>query len=57
MSLTLPRSGAFAGLWLAAAAVLASAPAHAERISNPVAEFAGLDKITGRIISFDVYID
>lgn len=55
-SLTLPRTGAFAGLWLAAA-VLVAAPAHAERISNPVAEFAGLDKITGRIISFDVYID
>ncbi|MFC5386352.1 DUF2155 domain-containing protein [Aquamicrobium segne] len=29
----------------------------AERVSNAVAEFAGLDKITGRIISFDVYID
>jgi hypothetical protein len=28
-----------------------------ERVSNAVAEFAGLDKITGRIISFDVYID
>jgi hypothetical protein len=27
------------------------------RIANPVAVFAGLDKITGRIISFDVYID
>ena len=32
-------------------------PAQAERISNPVAEFAGIDKITGRITSFDVYID
>ena len=28
-----------------------------ERVSNPVAEFAGLDKITGRITSFDVYIN
>ena len=28
-----------------------------ERISNAVAIFSGLDKITGRIISFDVYID
>jgi hypothetical protein len=26
-------------------------------VANPVAEFAGLDKITGRIISFDVAID
>ena len=31
-------------------------PPPTERISNPVAVFAGLDKITGRIISFDVYI-
>ena len=27
------------------------------RISNRVAEFSGIDKITGRIIRFDVYID
>jgi hypothetical protein len=27
------------------------------RIKNPVAEFTGIDKITGRIITFDVYID
>lgn len=40
------------------AALLAFAgAAEAERVGNPVAEFAGLDKITGRIISFDVYID
>ena len=32
-------------------------PASAERVSAPIAEFTGLDKITGRIISFDVYID
>jgi len=31
--------------------------ATAERIKNPVAEFAGLDKITGRITTFDVYMD
>jgi hypothetical protein len=30
--------------------------AHAERIKNPVAEFAGIDKITGRIITFDAYV-
>lgn len=28
-----------------------------ERVKNPVAVFSGLDKITGRITSFDVYID
>lgn len=27
------------------------------RIENRVAEFSGIDKITGRIIQFDVYID
>lgn len=27
------------------------------RVANPVAEFAGLDKITGRIIAFDVYVN
>ena len=32
-------------------------PAHAERVANPVAEFTGVDKITGRIITFDVYIN
>lgn len=34
-----------------------AAPAAPQRITNPVAEFAGIDKITGRIITFDVYID
>lgn len=28
-----------------------------ERVANPVAEFSGIDKITGRIINFDVYIN
>lgn len=28
-----------------------------ERIKNPVAQFTGIDKITGRIINFDVYMD
>ena len=32
-------------------------PATAQPIANPVASFAGLDKITGRITRFDVYID
>ncbi len=46
-----------AGLGIAAmAAVTPLVSAHAEKIENPVAVFSGLDKITGRIISFDVYI-
>lgn len=28
-----------------------------ERIKNPIAEFTGIDKITGRIITFDVYMN
>jgi hypothetical protein len=35
----------------------AATPASAQPIANPVATFAGLDKITGRITRFDVYID
>ncbi|MCF4099849.1 DUF2155 domain-containing protein [Maritalea sp. P4.10X] len=31
--------------------------AHAEPVANPVVALAGLDKVTGRIITFDVYID
>ncbi|MDX8452481.1 DUF2155 domain-containing protein [Mesorhizobium sp. VK9D] len=41
----------------AAAQAPAAPPPAAERIANPVAEFAGIDKITGRIITFDVYVD
>lgn len=32
-------------------------PPQETRITNTVAEFSGIDKITGRIIKFDVYID
>ncbi|WP_377848519.1 DUF2155 domain-containing protein [Bosea sp. UC22_33] len=47
-----------AGLASSALAMLAAAgPAQADRIRNPTAVFAGLDKITGRIISFEVAID
>ena len=44
---------------LAAGAAFATlaAPAWAQPIANPIATFAGLDKITGRITRFDVYID
>jgi hypothetical protein len=32
-------------------------PAWADKIKNPTAVFSGLDKITGRIISFEVAVD
>ena len=34
-----------------------SVQARAQEVANPVATFAGLDKITARMIQFDVYID
>ncbi|MEN5083394.1 DUF2155 domain-containing protein [Bosea sp. TWI1241] len=42
---------------LAGTALVLATPASADRIRNPTAVFAGLDKITGRIISFEVAID
>lgn len=47
------------GIACAAAILMVAAPAAAQqaRVENPVAEFTGLDKITGRTITFDVYID
>jgi hypothetical protein len=44
------------GLAIVLMSVLA-ASASAAPLNNPVAEFSGLDKITGRIIKFDVLID
>jgi hypothetical protein len=41
----------------AIAALVAPNTALADKISNPVAVFDGLDKITGRIISFEVAIN
>src|ERR1700690_3682730 len=40
----------------AAALLAAGAPAYADKIKNPTAVFAGLDKITGRTISFEAAI-
>jgi hypothetical protein len=53
------RIGAVARVLVAAGvlAVAMATPAVADKIANKVAVFAGLDKITGRIITFDVYID
>ncbi|WP_409457320.1 DUF2155 domain-containing protein [Rhizobium sp.] len=45
------------GALIAVAPLLASEQAFAARISNPVAVFAGIDKITGRITTFDVYVN
>src|SRR4051794_10868976 len=50
-------TAAFSASGAPAPAAPAPAAGGSDRIANPVAEFAGIDKITGRIISFDVYID
>ncbi|MCO5093424.1 DUF2155 domain-containing protein [Bosea sp. (in: a-proteobacteria)] len=54
---SLSRFPILAGLAASALALVAAGPAEADRIKNPTAVFAGLDKITGRIISFEVAID
>ncbi len=46
-----------AALLVVGAAWLTAGSACADTIRNPTAIFAGLDKITGRIISFDVTVD
>ena len=51
------RGLALAGAALAAAALMAPEAARADKISHPIAIFDGLDKITGRIISFEVGIN
>ncbi|KAA0698419.1 DUF2155 domain-containing protein [Neorhizobium sp. P12A] len=42
---------------VAGVGAIVTSPAEAARISNPVAVFSGLDKITGRITTFDVYMN
>ncbi|MEM7694991.1 MAG: DUF2155 domain-containing protein [Pseudomonadota bacterium] len=42
---------------IAILALVAAGSATAAPIKNPVATFSGLDKVTGRIIAFDVYIN
>lgn len=44
---------AVAGLAL----LVGAGPSLAQTIANPVARFTGLDKITGRVTQFDVYVD
>jgi hypothetical protein len=51
------RFRSFAALLAFAAAFGAPGAAWADKIKHPTAVFAGLDKITGRIITFDVAID
>ncbi len=52
-----PRAGALAAAILLSVTVAGAPPGRAAPLDNPVAVFSGLDKITGRIIAFDVLID
>jgi hypothetical protein len=52
MTLRLPLAAA-----TLACLALGAGEAAADKIKNPTAVFAGLDKITGRIISFEVSVD
>nr|WP_203236150.1 DUF2155 domain-containing protein [Methylobacterium crusticola] len=51
------RPAARALLLAGLAALLAPPAARADKIRNPTAVFSGLDKITGRIVSFEVAVD
>ncbi|MBE7202418.1 MAG: DUF2155 domain-containing protein [Parafilimonas terrae] len=42
---------------LAASPVFVARPVLADKIKNPTAVFSGLDKITGRIVTFEVAVD
>lgn len=43
--------------WVLASIIGTAGAAQADRIKNPTAVFSGLDKITGRIVSFEVKVD
>ena len=45
------------GPFAIALVALCAGPASADKIKNPTAVFSGLDKITGRIVSFEVAVD
>ncbi|MCV6574558.1 MAG: DUF2155 domain-containing protein [Cohaesibacter sp.] len=51
------RYAAIAPLFVLLGLIGGTGVAQAEKIVNGVAVFSGLDKITGRMIQFDVYVD
>ena len=55
--LTLPKSMMVFTIALAMLSTIGWAYAQAEKTKNPIAQFSGIDKITGKIIKFDVYMD
>jgi hypothetical protein len=55
-SMSLARSAVALVTAMVGRLFVAVVPASAARIENPVAVFSGIDKITGRITTFDVYV-
>lgn len=55
--LTLPKILMVFTIALATLSSIGFAFAQAEKTKNPIAQFSGIDKITGKIIKFDVYMD
>jgi len=53
----LPRDYLAAGMILAGLLVVVPGPLRAQAIQNPLAVFAGLDKITGRITTFEIPVN
>jgi hypothetical protein len=51
------RNNWTAGAVLAGALAVSAGTAQADRIPNPTVVFSGLDKITGRIVSFEAAVD
>ncbi len=59
LSILVPKAVAIRALriLLAGAAFIANTSAHADKIENPIAVFAGLDKITATITTFEVPVN
>ncbi len=53
----LSRGSLVSGMILVALVVVAPKLLHAQAIQNPLAVFAGLDKITGRITTFEIPVN
>lgn len=56
-ALTFSNSLRLCAIVLTTLATIGTAFAQAEKTQNPIAQFSGIDKITGKIIKFDVYMD
>ncbi len=53
----LSRVSLVSGLMVAGALALVPEPSRAQALQNPLAVFAGLDKITGRITTFEIPVN